>query len=314
LAAAAAPAESVEKVAIGELWHEPGDVASLDLRFGLGGREHSPREAASYKFVKEDTGGTSPKFYVEDDQGVEWLVKVGDEARPETAATRFLWAMGYFTDEDYYVATLQVPGMPPLKRHSSHISRDGTVQGARLKRHVKGEKKTANWKWSENPFLETRALNGLRVLMALLNNWDLKTVNNKVYGEKGEEVRYVVSDLGASFGRTGAYTTRSKGKLKDYLKDPFIKRRSDGTVDFVMRTKPGWPIKTFRGHYYRERMAMAEVVHGIPIGDARWIGQQMAKLSDEQIGDAFRTAGFKPNEVAGYTREMRRRIDELGAL
>jgi len=313
-AGAAAREEAVEKSPVSQLWRDPGDVAALDLRFGVGGREHAPREAATYKFVKEDRNGTSAKFYVEDDQGVEWLVKVGDEARPETAATRLVWAMGYLTDEDYYVDTLHVPGMPKLVRHSSHVSRDGTVHGARLERHIKGEKKTENWAWSENPFFGTRALNGLRVMMALVNNWDLKTVNNKVYREKDAEVRYVVADLGASFGRTGAYTTRSKGKLKDYLKDPFIKRKDDQTVDFVMRTKPGWLIKAFKGGYYRQRVAMGEIARGIPRSDARWIGQQLAKLTDQQIGDAFRSAGFKPDEIDGYTREVQRRITELCAL
>jgi hypothetical protein len=306
--------ESVEKVAISELWRDPGDIAALDLRFGNGGKEHSPRESATYKFVKEDTDGTSAKFYIEDDQGVEWLVKVGDEARPETAATRFVWAMGYFTDEDYYVATLHVPGMPKLARHSKHVSQDGTVHGARLKRHIKGEKKTDIWSWSENPFLETRAFNGLRVMMALINNWDLKTVNNKIYREKDDEVRYVASDLGASFGRTGAYATRSKGRLKDYLKDGFIQRQDGETVDLVMRTKPTWLVKKFNGRYYRERMAIAEVVQGIPKSDAKWIGEQLSKLTEQQISDAFRTAGFKPDEIDGYAREMQRRIAELRAL
>ena len=39
--------------------------------------------------------------------------------------------------------------------------------------------------------------------MALINNWDLKEVNNAIYEEKGEGPRYVVSDLGATFGETG---------------------------------------------------------------------------------------------------------------
>ena len=44
---------------------------------------------------------TSPKFDVEDDQHVQWRVKLGEEPQSETAATRLLWAAGYFVDEDY---------------------------------------------------------------------------------------------------------------------------------------------------------------------------------------------------------------------
>src|SRR5262249_48082279 len=86
----------VKPLPIDTLWHDPGEIPSLDLAFGPGGKNHAPRADATYSFVREDLGGTSPKFYVKDQDGVEWLVKVGDEARGETAATRFVWAMGYF--------------------------------------------------------------------------------------------------------------------------------------------------------------------------------------------------------------------------
>ena len=51
--------------------------------------------------------GTSPKLKVKDAQGVEWKVKMGAEPQAETAATRFLWAAGYFVDEDYFQAADQ---------------------------------------------------------------------------------------------------------------------------------------------------------------------------------------------------------------
>ena len=46
-------------------------------------------------------------------------------------------------------------------------------------------------------------------MIALLNNWDLSTPNNSVY-DVGTERRYVVSDVGATFGETGNSFTRSK--------------------------------------------------------------------------------------------------------
>ena len=110
--------------------------------------------------------------------------------------------------------------------------------GARLEREDKTEKKADTWAWTDNPFVHTRELDGLLVMMALINNWDLKTENNKAYAEDKTELRYVVADLGASFGRTGAVTTRSKGNLADYQKAKFIKYSNTEYVDFVMRTKP----------------------------------------------------------------------------
>ena len=66
-------------------------------------REDGPTSpASSLRFIEESDSGTSPKFEVEDEHGVRWKVKLGEEAKSETAATRLLWAAGYVVDEDYY--------------------------------------------------------------------------------------------------------------------------------------------------------------------------------------------------------------------
>jgi len=339
----------VQPASVSALWHDPGEISALDLAFGEGGPAHAPRSDAIFFFEKEDLGGSSTKFYVKDQDGVQWLVKVGDEARGETAATRIVWAMGYFVDEDYFVPEMHVSGMAKLHRKSHSIHRNGTVTDVRLKRSQKGQKKLGTWAWADNPFRGSRELNGLRVMMALINNWDLKTVNNKVYGPKEaaqkdasdhqeenssdvedrrtnsspqisagkrnlENVRYLVSDLGASFGRTGGFSSRSKGKVKDFAKDPFIRATTPETVDFVMRTKPAGILRVFKPHYYRQRSAMAENVETVPRADAKWIGGQLARLTPEQIRSAFLTAGFTPKEADGYLTELQKRIAELNAL
>src|SRR5881397_3772965 len=84
-----------------EIWRNPGDIASRDLYYGPGGKKHAPR--GRFVFIKEDLEGSSPKFTVEDGDGVKWKVKLGPEAQPETAATRLAWGVGYFADEDYLV-------------------------------------------------------------------------------------------------------------------------------------------------------------------------------------------------------------------
>src|SRR5260370_38547666 len=83
------------------IWHDPGDIASLNLLYGAGGKEDAPDPNGQFTFIKEDMKGTSPKFDVKDDQGVEWKVKLGQEPQSETAASRPMWAAGYFVDEDY---------------------------------------------------------------------------------------------------------------------------------------------------------------------------------------------------------------------
>src|ERR1700693_4547059 len=85
------------------IWQDRGDVASLNLLYGAGGGGHAPDGHGKFTFVAEDMEGTSPKFDVEDEQGVRWRVKLGQEPQSETVATRLLWAAGSFVDEDYFL-------------------------------------------------------------------------------------------------------------------------------------------------------------------------------------------------------------------
>ena len=65
------------------------------------------------KFLKEDKRGQNSKFDVEDANGTKWKAKLGIEAQPEVVATRLLWAIGYFTNENYFVPNLEVKNFPP---------------------------------------------------------------------------------------------------------------------------------------------------------------------------------------------------------
>ena len=167
------------------IWRDPGRVASLNLMYGAGGKQHAPDPKGTFSFLKEDPLATSPKFDVVDRQGVEWKVKLGQEPQSETAAARFMWAAGYFVDEDYYLPEITVSGVPKLHRGEEFVSPNGTIRGARLERKLTNVEKEGTWDWFENPFVNTRELNGLRIMMSLLNNWDLKDVNNSIYQTSG---------------------------------------------------------------------------------------------------------------------------------
>src|SRR5690242_4513694 len=122
------PATSASKPGI---WQYPADIASRDLYYGPGGKKHAPH--GQFSFAKEDLDGSSPKFTVEDRDGVRWKVKLGLEAQSETAATRIVWAVGYFTDEDYLIPRLRVLEMPErLHRGASLVDPDGWMLNARL--------------------------------------------------------------------------------------------------------------------------------------------------------------------------------------
>jgi hypothetical protein len=295
------------------IWHETVDVPQLNLIYGAGGKEDAPKPGAKYKFRKEDENGTSPKFDVEDDAGVHWRVKLGPEPRAETAATRLLFAAGYFVDEDYYIEELPVDGLPKLHRGGeSFVTDGGVVHGARLERRTKEVKKLGTWEWSKNPFVDSREFNGLRVMMALVNNWDLKTVNNSIYQMEDQTV-YAVTDVGATFGKTGNTASRSKSNLKDFEKSKFIEKVKPDYVDFVLHSKPIF-ITAVDIPNYHERSSMEAITKHIPRADAKWLGQRLSQLRPEQIRDCFRAGGYSQDEVERYSQVIQDRIAELNAL
>ncbi len=309
------PGKTIKKSAPADLpgviYHDPGDVAGLNMIYGIGGKEDAPDPNATYTFLEEDMNGTSPKFKVKDAQGVEWKVKMGAEPQAETAATRLLWAAGYYVDEDYYEPEIKVAALPKLRRGEQFVS-DGVVHGVRLERKIKGQKNVGTWDWFKNPFMNTREFNGLRVMMSLLNNWDLKTINNSVYEVDGQR-QYVVSDVGATFGKTGNTATRSKSDVEGYEKSKFVEKVNGDYVDFTMHSRP-LLVAAVDASNYENRSRMEKVTQHIPRADARWLGQRLAQLSDEQIRDCFRSGGYTSEEVEEYTKVVKERIAALNAL
>jgi hypothetical protein len=295
------------------LWRDPADIASRDLHYGPGGAKDQPHDP--FEFVKEDLNGTNPKFVIRDADGVKWKLKLGEEVRPETAASRLVWAAGYSADEEYFLPDLVITKMPSrLHRGEKFVEPDGLTHNARLKRYLEGEEKFGSWKWKDNPFTGTREFNGLRVMMALINNWDLKDVNNTIYERDGNRL-YLVSDLGASFGSTGRSVTRadSKGNLDVYTNSKFIAKVMPTFVDFNVPTRPAL-IHVIEVSEYASRVNMEWIGKEIPIDDARWIGKILARLSPQQIQAAFGAAGFSPKEVAGFSAIVESRIAELNKL
>jgi hypothetical protein len=300
------------------LWRNPADIESRNLFYGPGGESHQPR--APFTFIKEDRSGSNPKFVVRDAGGMKWKVKLGAEARPETAASRLVWAAGYFANEDYYLSDMQVRNMSKLHRGASLVGPGGSVHDARLKREPESEKKAGHWRWRNDAFTGTRELNGLIVMMALINNWDLKDVNNAIVEEAAPgspdlERVYMVSDLGASFGapRFERPIDKSRGNLKEYSRSRFIRNIDGDGVDFESPARPSVVLLVNPFQYFR-RVSMRHIGHDVPRRDARWMGQLLARLSPRQIEDAFRAAGYGPQEVEGFARIVEQRIDTLNSL
>jgi hypothetical protein len=277
-------------------------VESLDLFDGPGGRGGRP-DLRRLRLLKSEEGGYSPKFRVRDASGREWVAKLGKEAQSETAAVRLVWAAGYVSEINYLAPCAHIPGAPKPRKEVERCEGDG-FSNVRFEARPKGVKRVGPWKWKENPFVGMHQFQGLKVLMALLNNWDLKDDNNVIIyappgGRRGSgELRYVISDLGATFGRTGGVPvfwriTRSRNNPEDYADSKFIDKVGGGYVDF---------------HYGGKKR---EMLDRVSVEDARWVGELLARLSDRQLTDAFRAANYTPEEIQMLTESVRARVNEL---
>jgi hypothetical protein len=292
------------------LWQDPGDIKSKNLLLGAGDGD---KAQLPVKFDKEDMDAHSPKFDVTDAAGVKWKVKLGPEAQPEPVASRLLWALGYFANDNYFTHDLAVDGLPRLKR-GNNFEKNGHVTDVRLQRHQLG-KKDGDWKWKKNPFLDTREFNGLRVMMALLRNWDLKDDNNAIYVAKDGTRIYEVTDVGSTFGMTGrSYTdAMSKNDLPRFKKAKFITKVTADHVDFNFPTHAPL-LFIFAPNFFLHVLNNHWVGKHIPRDDAKWIGGLLAQLTHDQIRDAFRAGGYTPEQVEAYSQVLEARIAELNKL
>jgi hypothetical protein len=274
------------------LWRDI-DLSRLDLSAGPGGPGMRPA-TRRLRFIKEEKGGWSKKFRVRDSNGREWVAKVSREAQSETAAVYLLWAAGYVTEIAYLVPRVDIPTQ-------------GVFENVRFEARPKGVKRLDEWSWKQNPFTGSRELDGLKVLMVMLNNWDLKDENNVVIYEPGgrgggdDELQYVVSDLGATFGKGGGpgffwRFTRSRNEPEDFADSKFIDKVEDGYVEF---------------HFKGKNKSLFEKVR---VDHARWIGQRLSRLTDGQLHTIFRSANYTPDETRLLARVIRARINELVSL
>ncbi len=278
---------------IAELWQEP--TAPRDLFHGPGGEALLPKQTA-FEFVAEDTSGYSPGFDVRDDEQVEWSVKIGPEAQSEVASSRILWAIGFHQAPTYYVAQWSLTG-----------ARAGAQEPGRFRPELRGRTVVGDWPWHENPFVGTREFGGLIVANLVLNSWDWKTSNNKVYEldtpVNGVSRWFVVRDLGASLGkfsyptilkwfRLRGFGQGTRNNLADFEQQGFIKSidRDRGEVEF-----------DYRGIY-------RDVIGIVTPDDVRWACERLSRLSDAQWRDAFRAAGYSDADGARFTTKIKEKI------
>jgi hypothetical protein len=84
-------------------------------------------------------------------------------------------------------------------------------------------------------------------------------------------------------------------------------------VDFDAPTRPAM-IVMVNPHEFFSRLNLRWIGKGIPRADVKWIAGLLAQLSPDQIRDAFRAAGYSPQEVDEFAIVVQGRIAELNKL
>ena len=102
--------------------------------------------------------------------------------------------------------------------------------------------------------------------------------------------------------------------MKDYEHSRFIRTVTGDAVTFEMHTTAPFFISWFKRKYFNEYRQAERLEQGIPVLDAEWIGDLLARLTPQQIRDAFRAAGYQPTEVEGFAKVVEKRIAALNQL
>jgi len=271
----------------------PSDLESRDLLHGPGGPDLAPRSTA-YAFVARKTTGTNPGYDVRDANGRLWSVKLGEESQSEVTASRILWSIGFHQPPNYYLERWTLSGG------------DAPEQSAgRFRTEPRGHEVIGEWSWYDNQFIGSRPFGALITVNMLLNNWDFKTANNKIYlvtdADGRKETRYVVRDLGASLGKARQprmlswfpfmrHKQGSKNSLEDFEARGFVTGFDGETVQF-----------DYRG-------IDDGLVDSVTIDDLRWTRELLSRLSERQWLDAFRAGGYTADQSERYVHKIQEKL------
>jgi hypothetical protein len=151
---------------------------------------------------------------------------------------------------------------------------------------------------------------GLVVAQLILNNWDLKTVNNRLYQAKDPATKpqrlFVVRDVGASLGHSKQNpifkmlgtpgSQGSKNDIEGFEQQGFIKKVDGDKVSF-----------DYRG-------LNQALVDRVRVADVIWACEMMAKIPDGHWQAAFKAGAFPQEETDRYIKKIKEKIAQGLAL
>jgi hypothetical protein len=247
---------------------------------------------------------------VKDANGALWSIKWGEEVKAETFAQRMAWAAGYLVEPAYYVARGRIDGATGLKRVKL-IDAEGTFTDARfeLKDPNAKDVKGRGWTWSYNPFVRTRELNGLKIIIMLTSNWDNKDARDVDRGsntgilqssQEGQtSYSYLVTDWGGSMGKWGGVFGREKWDCEGYVAQ---------TPKFIQGVRDGMVRWGYRGQH------TSDATEDISVADVAWSLQYIGRITDPQIREGLQASGATPEEENCFAPAIRARIEQIRSV
>jgi hypothetical protein len=295
------------------LWRDPGPIAQRDLRYGPGGAAYVP--VAPFTFVEEHATGSQPCVSVIDARGRRWRVKWGHEARVEAFAVRFAWACGYFAEVTHFVSCGAIDGVPALQRAAGCVELPGgRFVDARFELDDPAVRKLFeehSWSWDDNPFVGSRELDGLKIVVMLLSNWDTKDRRDVARGSNTaifehrvgrwprthHEARYLLTDWGGAMGKWGTnIVTRGRWDVDGFeAQTPqFVAGIDDGRVQFG---------------YTGQRTQ--DIAGNIPTAHARWFHTIACGFTERQLADGLVASGATQQEAERFAHALMSRLAQL---
>jgi hypothetical protein len=293
------------------IWRDVHTAEANDFRYGPGGKAYVPQPP--FEFVEEVLTGSHPSVAVRDARKRLWRVKWGAEARPEAFCVRFAAACGYFAEITHYIPRGHIGGVTTLTRARSLIAADGQFTDARFEledRSVRMLFDEHSWAWNDNPFVGTRQLDGLKIVVMLLSNWDSKDRRDVSRGSNtaifeypisrfASEARYLITDWGGAMGKWGTtVVSRDRWDAAGFeAQTPsFVAAVHDDVVDFG---------------YQGQR---SEIGRAIPVQHVRWFYRKARRITEAALRTGLLASGATEDEAARFARGLMTRIEALGRV
>lgn len=294
-----------------KIWQQK-EIASADILAGPQSDIAVPAEKEVVcHYVEGREEGYAPKFKCKL-AGSEETVLVKYKSREtfaEIAASRLLWALGFYADE-YYPVKLKCLGCPakdPSQRSTEQTSVERVFEDAIIERNFPGEIGEFNdqgWDWEE---LDEKKLEGatkaeidaLKLLAVFIQHTDSKREQQRL-GCYSKDIHQqndmvtckhpvlMIQDLGATFGKGGFSVTSISQMTLHAWKNQSI---WNATKEGEFKTKNPGRTACF-GNLISAKFAFRDGLSDPQISEEgrKFLASLLNQLSDQQIHDLFRVA------------------------